>query len=169
MTGFKKHYSEASTLVYTFYNWRIKIISTIYTTRSIYNYIYQLPQPQQPWPNTTTCLPVTILTWSLMSQKRNSECKTVERKTCMIASHNTYHSSNCTTLVCRYGQCIPYQRYIDGRSTPCDRFFTVGVDRVFLPHGRARNDIFQLISFAVDATIATNLLQPPCRYSRIIQ
>ena len=66
----------------------------------------------------------------------------------------------------RYGQCLPYRRFIKNmqiRVNLCDVFYEVDVDRVFLPKGRALDSIYILIDFAADASAITDMLQEPCR------
>ena len=59
----------------------------------------------------------------------------------------------------RYGQCVPYT---GGNS--CDVFYIIGIDKVFIPNGRARDDIDKINSFAEQAKVIVENIQEPCRY-----
>ena len=64
----------------------------------------------------------------------------------------------------RHGRCLTYTKKVINRPTPCDIFYTVESDKVFLPSGRALNDFNRLLNFAADANIVLDILQEPCKY-----
>ena len=53
------------------------------------------------------------------------------------------------------------------RTTPCDVFYTPGVDTVFLPHGRALNRLDILSNFAANMKVVTDIVEDPCKYMHI--
>ena len=63
----------------------------------------------------------------------------------------------------RYGQCLLYRRDWQNRGSPCDVFYEIGVDRVFLPTGRSLNNLAILTQFAADASIIRDVIEEPCR------
>lgn len=44
-------------------------------------------------------------------------------------------------------------------------FYTIDSDKIFLPSGRALNNLPILLTFAADANIVVEILQEPCRYT----
>jgi hypothetical protein len=64
----------------------------------------------------------------------------------------------------REGQCLPYTDTANDRINPCDRFYRPGIDYVYLPFGRARNDLATLNDFAADSSLVISVLRPECRY-----
>lgn len=67
---------------------------------------------------------------------------------------------------CRLGRCIPfitttYPSIAGGRENPCNKYYRINVDTVYLPNGRAQNDLVLLNSFL--ATFSFNLLRQECR------
>ena len=69
--------------------------------------------------------------------------------------------------MCRYGQCLTYTRERLNRDNPCDAFYEIDVDRVFLPSGRARDNFPLLLSFAADVNIIKDIIEEPCRYMHL--
>ena len=63
----------------------------------------------------------------------------------------------------RHGQCIAYTG-----GNPCDVFYVVNEDRIFLPFGRAQNNIFALNRFAAQAEIIVEGVPQPCRYQVVV-
>ena len=75
-------------------------------------------------------------------------------------------ASDCGIYPCRHGRCIPfltetYPSISGNRPNQCNRFYTANIDTVFLPFGRARDDLVLLNSFV--ATFSLNLLKQECR------
>ena len=63
----------------------------------------------------------------------------------------------------RYGQCLPYIRDLRNVDTPCDVFYEIDVDRVFLPNGRALNNLDLLTKYVADAKAIGYIIEEPCR------
>ena len=64
----------------------------------------------------------------------------------------------------RHGQCLTYTKKLINRPIPCDIFYAIESDKVFLPSGRARDNLIRLLDFAADANIVLDILQEPCKY-----
>ena len=64
----------------------------------------------------------------------------------------------------RLGQCIPYSAefFFGPRPNPCDRFYTIDVDTVYLPNGRADDSLTRLNEFAANVNPLVDLLRPQC-------
>ena len=74
----------------------------------------------------------------------------------------------CIIICYRLGRCVPFtpeRMQFTGttRENPCNRFYTPHVDNVYLPRGRARDDIRYLNNFAADASLVIDVLQEECR------
>ena len=77
-------------------------------------------------------------------------------------------------MFCSGGRCIPYTternspiyRFGDPMNpNPCDAFYRPGIDYVYLPFGRARNDLTLINDIAANFGVLFNIaLQPACRY-----
>ena len=67
------------------------------------------------------------------------------------------------TFMFRHGQCIAYTG-----GNPCDVFYKVNEDRIFIPFGRARNSIDALNLFAAQAEIIVEGVPQPCRYQIVL-
>ena len=52
----------------------------------------------------------------------------------------------------------------NNRPIPCDVFYTIDSDKVFLPSGRALDSLSILLSFAADTNIVMDILEEPCKY-----
>ena len=64
----------------------------------------------------------------------------------------------------RHGQCLTYTKKVINRPIPCDIFYTIESDKVFLPFDRAQNNLIWLLDFAADANIVLDILEEPCKY-----
>ena len=70
----------------------------------------------------------------------------------------------CCIIKCRLGQCIPYTESTNNRTNPCDKFYTIGVDMVYLPNGRALDSLPTINEFASDVNLVVDILPAKCRY-----
>ena len=73
----------------------------------------------------------------------------------------------CITLFCSRGQCIPYTTETISSTTGtnlCDIFYRPGIDYVYLPFGRALDDLRELNDVAADSSRVIGLMRPVCRY-----
>ena len=61
---------------------------------------------------------------------------------------------------CRLGQCIPYIE--SDQPNLCDEFYTIGVDKVYLPNGRARNSLLRINE--ISSFLVVEALSVQCRY-----
>ena len=85
---------------------------------------------------------------------------------CYTVIYTCYQHDNIFSSFYRLGgQCLPYEAGSEPGTdpNPCNQFYEVGVDRFYLPSGRAGNEPRILYNFAVDTRAIVDFLAPECQ------